>query len=56
MKGAGHRSLLSMALDEADSDARNAVALLDGIPGAYARAGLGLEQARSGHTVALDEL
>jgi hypothetical protein len=50
------RSLLSTAIDEADPDARNVVELLDGIPGAYERAQVGLEQARSGQTVALDEL
>jgi hypothetical protein len=50
------RSLLSTAIDEADPDARNVVDLLDGIPGAYERAQIGLEQARSGQTVALDEL
>jgi hypothetical protein len=50
------RSLLSSALDEADPDARNVVELLDGIPGALERARLGLEQARAGKTVALDEL
>jgi hypothetical protein len=50
------RSLLSLALDEADPDARNVVELLDGIPGAYERAELGLEQARAGQTVPLDEL
>jgi predicted transcriptional regulator len=50
------RSLLSTALDEADPDARNVAELLDGIPGAYARAQLGLEQARTGQTVSLDEL
>ena len=50
------RSLLSSAIDEADPDARNVVELLDGIPGAHERAQLGLEQARSGETVALDEL
>jgi len=50
------RSLLSNALDEADADARNVVELLDNIPGAYERAQLGLEQARTGQTVALDEL
>jgi len=50
------RSLLSQALDEADPDARGVVELLDGIPGAYERAQLGLEQARSGQTVRLDEL
>lgn len=50
------RSLLSNALDEADPDARNVVDLLDGIPGAYERAQLGLQQAKAGQTVALDEL
>jgi hypothetical protein len=50
------RSLLSMALDEADPDVRGVAALLDGIPGAHKRARLGLERARSGATVALDEL
>ena len=50
------RSLLSSALDEADPDARNVAELLDGIPGAYERAQLGLEQARAGQTVLLDEL
>jgi hypothetical protein len=50
------RSLLSHAIDDADVDARHVVELLDGIPGALERAQLGLEQARSGQTVALDEL
>jgi hypothetical protein len=50
------RSLLSQALDEADVDARHIVELLDGIPGAFERAQLGLEQARSGRTVSLDDL
>lgn len=50
------RSLLAHALDEADVDARHVVELLDGIPGAYERAQLGLEQARSGQTVSLNEL
>jgi hypothetical protein len=50
------RSLLSTALDEADPDARTLAVLLDGIPGAHERAHLGLEQARAGHTIALDEL
>jgi len=50
------RSLLSTAIDEADPDARNVVELLDGIPGAYERAQIGLEQARTGQTLALDEL
>lgn len=50
------RSLLARAIDEADVDARHVVELLDGIPGAYERAQLGLEQAQSGQTVSLDEL
>ena len=50
------RSLLSSALDDADPDARSVVELLDGGPGAYERAQLGLEQARTGETVALDDL
>ncbi len=50
------RSLLSIALDEADPDARSVAALLDGIPEAYERARLGLERARRGDTIALDEL
>ena len=50
------RSLLTHAIDDADLDARNAVELLDGIPGAFERARLGLEQARSGKTVSLDQL
>lgn len=50
------RSLLSNALDEADADARHVVELLEGIPGAFERAQLGLEQADSGKTRPLDEL
>ena len=50
------RSLLSHAIDEADVDARHAVELLDGIPGAFERAQLGLEQARSGKTIPIDKL
>lgn len=50
------RSLLSMAIEEADPDARSIVAVLDGIPGACERAQLGLERARSGETIALDDL
>jgi hypothetical protein len=50
------RSLLSSALDDADPDARNVVELLDGLPGAYDRAQIGLEQAEAGETVALDDL
>lgn len=50
------RSLLSHAIDEADVDARHVVELLDGIPGAFERAQLGLEQARTGQTKRLGEL
>ena len=50
------RSLLSRALDDADPDARNVVELLDGLPGAYERAQLGLQQAKTGETVPLDDL
>lgn len=50
------RSLLSHALDETDVDARHIVELLDGIPGAFERAQFGLEQARSGRTIAADDL
>lgn len=50
------RSLLAQALDDADPDPRNVVALLDGIDGAYDRAQLGLQQAQSGQTVSVDEL
>lgn len=50
------RSLLSHALDETDPHPRNVVELLDGIPGAYERAQLGLHQTQAGRTVALDNL
>lgn len=50
------RSLLSQAIDEADVDARHVVELLDGIPGAFERAQLGLAQARAGKTIAVDDL
>ena len=50
------RSLLSIAIEDADPDARNIAAVLDGIPGAYERALLGLERAREGQTISLDDL
>jgi predicted transcriptional regulator len=50
------RSLLSTAIEEADPDARTVTALLDGIPGALEEARLGLQQAREGKTIPLDEL
>lgn len=50
------RSLLSHALDEADPGPRHVGDLLDGISGAYERALLGRDQARSGKTIPLDDL
>lgn len=50
------RSLLSRAIDEADLDAGDVVQLLDGIPGAFERAQLGLKQARARSTIPLDRL
>jgi hypothetical protein len=50
------RSLLSSALEEADPDPRNVTALLDGIPGAFERAELGLAQVRAGEGKPFDEL
>jgi hypothetical protein len=55
-KGVLARSLLSAAIEEADPEARNIVAVLDGIPGAYEHAMQSLERARAGETIALDEL
>jgi len=56
LPGTVARSLLSQALDEADPDPRNVVALLDGIDDAYERAQLGLQQAQAGQTVSVDDL
>lgn len=50
------RALLSSAIDDADPDPRNVVALLDSIDGAWDRVQLGAEQARSGQTIPLDAL
>lgn len=50
------RSLLSSAIDGADPDPDNVVALLDGIPGAFDRAQLGLQQAARAETLALTDL
>ncbi len=50
------RSLLAQALDEADPDPRHVAALLDGLPGALERAHQGLEDAKAGRTVALDDI
>ncbi|MBY5163699.1 hypothetical protein [Salsipaludibacter albus] len=50
------RSLLSSAIDDADPDPDNVVAVLDGIDGAWERAQQGIDQARTGDTVALEDL
>jgi hypothetical protein len=50
------RSLLSSAIDDADPDPANVVAVLDGIDGAWERAQLGSRQADVGDTVPLDDL
>jgi hypothetical protein len=50
------RSLLSTAIEDADPQAHSIVAVLDGIPGAYERAQQGLQRARAGETIPLDEL
>jgi hypothetical protein len=50
------RSLLSMAIEDADPEARNVTTLLDGIPNALERAQAGLERGLAGETVALDKL
>lgn len=50
------RSLLSTAIDEADPDPDNVVAVLEGIDGAFERAQLGRRQAASGETMPLDDL
>jgi hypothetical protein len=50
------RSLLSTAIEDADPDGRNIAAVLDGIPGAYERARLGLARAREGQAIPLDDL
>jgi hypothetical protein len=50
------RSLLTTALDDADPDPRNVTALLDGIPGAFERAELGLAQVRAGEGKPLGKL
>lgn len=50
------RSLLATAIDEADPDSANVVALLDGIPGALGRAQEGLQQAEERITIPLTDL
>lgn len=50
------RSLLSTAIDEADPDPDNVVAVLDGIDAAFERAELGRRQAAAGETIPLEDL
>lgn len=50
------RSLLMTAIEEADPDPANIVALLDGIDGAWEDAQVGWRQAQEGDTVPLDRL
>lgn len=49
------RSLLSMAIEESDPDARNVTELLDSIDGAYERAQRGLAEAQAGAGAALED-
>ena len=50
------RSLLMTALDATDPDPDNVTELLDGIPGAFERAELGLAQVRAGEGRPLTDL
>ena len=50
------RSLLTTAIEGADSDASDVVALLDGIPGAWEQVLAGEADAREGRTVPLEDL
>jgi hypothetical protein len=50
------RSLLSAAIDAAPPEPRDVMEILDGIPGAWDRIALGIEQARQGQTIELDDL
>ena len=47
-------SLLSHAIDEADPDAEQIVALLDRIPGAWERIDAGVADAQAGRTIPFD--
>jgi len=49
-------SLLAQAIDDADPDVRQIVALLDRIPGAWDRIEAGVADERAGRVVPLDEL
>lgn len=50
------RSLLSIAIDDADPEAQRITEILDAIPGAWERTQEGLEQAKRGETVPLSDL
>ena len=50
------RSLLASAIDDADPDPENVAALLDRIPGAFERARRGLDEARSGSGIRLEDI
>jgi predicted transcriptional regulator len=50
------RSLLSIALEDADPDAARITEILDAIPGAWERTQAGLAQATRGEGVPLDKL
>lgn len=50
------RSLLSIALEDADPEAQRITEILDSIPGAWERTQEGLEQARRGETIPFADL
>ena len=50
------RSLLSTAIDQADTEAVTITAILDSIPGAWERTQEGLADVRAGRVVPLDRL
>jgi hypothetical protein len=50
------RFLLSQAIGEADIDTGSVVELLDGIPEAFTRATLGVDEIRMGRGIPLDDL
>jgi hypothetical protein len=50
------RSLLTTAIEESDPDPRDVSALLDGLPGAFAQATRGLDEARRGLGADLEDL
>ena len=54
-EGALARLLLDRAIDDADPDARDIVALLDRVPGAWDRVEAGIADVRAGHVISLDE-